>query len=480
MEGLGLRRMCVSAAHRQHGVLLRGVATAGGPPDYTSSRPRFRDSLPEAVDVVCIGGGVIGVCSALYLRRMGCSVAVFEKGRIAGEQSSRNWGWVRCMNRDPAELPLAMEAQRLWKEIDADIGGAAGFRQSGISYLCSTEEKMENWHFWLDIAKAHGLDSYFLSSKQIEELVPSLGKKYVGALHTPTDGRAEPWDAVPAIARLAHDEGVIIREDCAVRGLDINGRNVNGVVTEENGGTKVKAEQVVLCGGAWSSLFARRHGVIMPQLLVRGTVVSTEPMPAAFSGQIKDEDIAMRRREDGGYTLALPNTHHFVGPDSFRHFSKYLPLMSTLPDVTLRPPPPFHHPNSWSASEALSTWEDDSISPFEKTRVLNPPPDLKTVERLRKLFSERFPGSAELPQVSFAWAGMIDAFPDVVPIVDRAPNLEQLILATGMSAHGFGIGPAFGKAVANIALGKDVGHDMFRFRADRFDGTSRIVPGPGL
>eukprot|EP00946_MAST-07B_sp_MAST-7B-sp1_P000924 g924.t1 len=447
----------------------------------------FRDPLPRAaVDVVVIGGGVVGVFAALHLRRLGKSVLVCEKGRVAGEQSSRNWGWVRCMNRDPAELPLAMEAQRQWRDIDAEMGGAAGFRQSGIAYLCATEEKMQQWEFWIDIAKAHGLDSHFLSSGQVRDLVPSLtGKRYAGALYTPTDGRAEPWRAVPAVAQLAHAEGVQICEQCAVRGIDIEGGAVRGVITE-NG--SVAAEQVVLAGGAWSSMLARRYGVNLPQLLVRGTVVATEELPEWFCGQIKDENIAVRRREDGGYTLALANTTHYFGPDSLRHAVEYLPLLSTLPDVSLRPPPSFHHPNSWSMKEAMSSWEDDGPSPFEKTRVLDPPPDTTTVERLRALFAERFPewnksgcysNGDGLPPIAHAWAGMIDAMPDVVPVVDRC-SIPGLVLAFGMSAHGFGIGPAFGRAVANIVTERDVGHDLYRFRADRFVDGSQITPGPGL
>lgn len=67
-------------------------------------------TLPAHVDVVVIGGGIIGVSTALSLVERGISVAVCEKGLIAGEQSSRNWGWVRQMGRDPAELPLSMES----------------------------------------------------------------------------------------------------------------------------------------------------------------------------------------------------------------------------------------------------------------------------------------------------------------------------------------------------------------------------------
>lgn len=392
---------------------------------------KFRDKLPSATDVVVIGGGVIGVFASLYLRRMGKQVLLCEKGRIAGEQSSRNWGWVRCMNRDPAELPLAMEAQRLWKEVDREVHGRTGFTQSGIVYACSSQERMAKWDFWLDIAAQHGLESRFLSSAEVDERVVrhTSAPRYVGGLYTATDGRAEPWQAVPAVAELAQAEGVVVREECAVRALDVQGGAITGVVTED--GT-VHADHVVVAGGAWSSMLLRRHGINLPQLLVRGTVMATGAVPEVHVGNLKDEELASRRREDGGYTLALPNTHHFVGPDSFRHASKYLPLLGTLPDVSLRPAA-FASPDSWSTKR---TWREDEVTPFEQTRVLDPPPDGATVEKLRDLFASRYPEVGR-PTVSAAWAGMIDAMPDVVPVVDRVSAMPGLIVATGMSAHGF-------------------------------------------
>ncbi len=60
------------------------------------------NALPAKADVVVIGGGIIGTSAALELAERGISVVLCEKGKIAAEQSSRNWGWVRKMGRDPA------------------------------------------------------------------------------------------------------------------------------------------------------------------------------------------------------------------------------------------------------------------------------------------------------------------------------------------------------------------------------------------
>ena len=70
--------------------------------------------------------------------------------------------------------------------------------------------------------------------------------------------------------------------------------------------------------------------------------------------------------------------------------------------------------------------------------------------------------------------------PDIVPIVDRVPQIEGSILADGMSGHGFGIGPGFGKIIAKMAVGKPAGHDMARFRFSRFTDGSKMRPGPAI
>ncbi len=98
--------------------------------------------LPPRVDVCIIGGGIIGVATALELAERGISVALIEKGVIAGEQSSRNWGWCRQMGRDPREVPLVLESLRLWRGMNARLGAETGYRQCGIMYLAETEKKL--------------------------------------------------------------------------------------------------------------------------------------------------------------------------------------------------------------------------------------------------------------------------------------------------------------------------------------------------
>src|SRR5678815_70725 len=88
-------------------------------------------ALPSGVDVAVIGGGIVGCSAAYFLALEGLRVAVFEKGRIAGEQSGRNSGWVRQQGRSPVELPLMMRSLAIWQRLAAELGEDVGFRQAG-------------------------------------------------------------------------------------------------------------------------------------------------------------------------------------------------------------------------------------------------------------------------------------------------------------------------------------------------------------
>src|SRR5438552_18417919 len=89
------------------------------------------EKLPAQADVVIVGGGIIGTSTALFLAQKGVSAVLCEKGHIAGEQSSRNWGWCRKMVRDPRELPLVIESLRLWEGRSQRVGAGTAFRTGG-------------------------------------------------------------------------------------------------------------------------------------------------------------------------------------------------------------------------------------------------------------------------------------------------------------------------------------------------------------
>jgi glycine/D-amino acid oxidase-like deaminating enzyme len=445
-----------------------------GIPISEASPIAFSERLPQAADTVVIGGGVIGVSAAYFLAEKGERVVLLEKGRIAGEQSSRNWGWIRCQGRDPAELPIAIEAQALWERLDAEAAGATGLARRGVTYLANSEAEMARFEAWLPHARAHGRATRLLTRAEVAEMFPGHKADWAGGLVTPTDARAEPWAAVSALARLAAGKGAAIAEACAARALDLSGGKVAGVVAEKG---RIACERVLLAGGAWSSLFLARHGLGLPQLSVKATVAATEALPSVHEGNAADSRFAFRRRADGGYSLAPCDFHEFfIGPDAFRHLPKFLPQLRGDPfGNRYLPWAPKGYPDAWGTKRR---WAEEAPSPFERMRILNPAPNKRRVERIRRAFAAAFPALGEV-RIKTAWAGMIDTMPDIVPVVDWAP-IPGLFVATGMSGHGFGIGPAFGRIIADLMTGARAGHDLARFRYGRFADGSKITLGPSI
>ena len=72
----------------------------------------------------------------------------------------------------------------------------------------------------------------------------------------------------------------------------------------------------------------------------------------------------------------------------------------------------------------------------------------------------------ERAPVAEVWGGLIDLAPDGLPTLDRAPGVDGLVVAAGFSGHGFGIAPAVGPALADLALGR-TRSDLAAFRFDR-------------
>ncbi|GHC25262.1 D-amino-acid oxidase [Gemmobacter nanjingensis] len=420
--------------------------------------------LPEAADVVVIGGGIIGVCTALELAERGVSVLLCEKGLIGAEQSSRNWGWTRQMGRDPRELPLCMESLRLWAGMNERIGADTGWRRTGIAYLSYTRRELDHWRNWEKIGAEHGVDGRMLSRTEIDTRLPGNDGRILGVLHTGSDGKAEPWIAVPAIAAAARAKGARIVTGCAVRGLETASGRVSAVVTER--GT-VACQQVVIAAGMWSRLFAGNLGIDFPQLKVLGPVARVEGVPLITDMPVGAENFAFRHRQDGGYTIAVRNRAIApLTPDHFRLLGDYLPgLRTSWRELSPRIGRTF--------LEDLATarrWALDRRTIFEQVRILNPDPvpgyTRKALHRLARAFPA-FQGA----RITHEWAGYMDATPDAIPVIGPVPALPGLNIASGFSGHGFGIGPGAGRMMAQLILGENtlVPADVFAF--------TRLRPG---
>src|SRR6516165_9188141 len=285
---------------------------------------RSDQALPARADVVIIGGGIIGTSAALFLAQKGVSTVLCEKGHIAGEQSSRNWGWCRKMGRDPREIPLIIESLRLWQGMNELVGAETGFRQAGIMYLAETQAELGQLEAWLEHARQYQLDTRVITRSGAAELMPGLTSEWTGALYTASAGKAEPQRAAPAIAEAARRQGAAIVTQCAVRGIETQGGRVAGVVTEKG---RIACETVVLAGGAWCRLFCGHLNIELPQLKVLASVMRTDRLDGGPEICATGGRFGYRKRMDGGYTVSTLGVRTVdIVPDNFRLFREYLPM----------------------------------------------------------------------------------------------------------------------------------------------------------
>ncbi len=425
--------------------------------DTVAGDPR----LPDTVDLVVIGGGIIGCSAALWAVEQGLRVAVVEKGRIAGEQSSRNWGWVRRMGRAVSEYPLGIESLRLWDGLSARVGKDVGFRRSGIVYAARSDREKA----WLATVEADatrfGLQTVRLDRAGLAGCFPGTQLSDTEGLMTVDDGRAEPALAAPAIARAVQAAGGAVLTGCAVRGVETKGGRVSSVITERG---VIGCDAVIVAAGAWSRLFLGNLGIDIPQTRVRASVLRTAPLAGGPEHALGNGAFGIRPRMDGGYTISQRGRARVqITLDAARQIPQFLPgiwrnrheLGVTLDQSLI------------DGLRMPRRWSNDRETPFERCRVLDPAPQDRSVQAALRDVGKVFP-ALQNAQIAESWGAIIDATPDGVPIIDHAPGLPGLVIATGFSGHGFGLGPGAGQLAAELATGAGTLVDPAPFRLARF------------
>lgn len=417
--------------------------------------------IPAATSVVIIGGGIVGLAAALTLAERGIPVVVLEKGRIAGEQSSRNLGWVRKTSRAAEDVPLALAADRLWAEMPARTGMDVGYRQAGIMFIARSEAQMATHENWLTSVAHLDLGSRLLSAQEIARKVPGGAGRWSGGLFTPSDGRAEPALAASAIAQAAITKGAVVIENCAVRTLITAAGRVSGVMTERG---DIRCEQVLLAGGLWSRRFLGNLGISLPTLPLICSVLRTRPIAGPTETAVGAPDFSFRKYRDGGFIITqrgaldapLTTDHLRIG---LRYRGQ---LRAARDNLRIRL-------NRYSLQDftLARRWSSQQISPFERVRTLDPPANAALNQEALTNLRAAWPDFARA-EVEAAWAGVIDVTPDSNPVIGPVAALPGLMLVTGFSGHGFGTSPAAGALAADLIMATRPIIDPAPYRFDRF------------
>jgi glycine/D-amino acid oxidase-like deaminating enzyme len=304
-----------------------------------------------------------------------------------------------------------------------------------------------------------------LSGPQATVITAASGRSWLGGVHSTSDGKAEPALASTILAQGARLNGATIHQACAARGLDIANGAISGVVTEKG---LIRTRSVILSGGAWASAFCRRHGISFPQASARQTILRTEAAPQ-FLDALYTPECALTRRLDGSYTVAISGKATLdLTPQGLRYARDFLPMfVRRLKALEFGINSSF-----FKGPEAMANWAFDKESPFERIRILDPAPTRSTVALTMARARALFPALQGVG-VREAWGGYIDSTPDALPVIAPVARLPGLVLAAGLSGHGFGIGPAVGHLAADLATGATPIVDPRPFRYERLIDGSR-------
>jgi glycine/D-amino acid oxidase-like deaminating enzyme len=427
--------------------------------------------IPE-VDAVIVGGGIVGCTAAYHLARRGLRPLVLEQRTVAAQQSGRSFGFVRQQGRDPLELPLAIESNRLWRNLRDDLGVDAGWVQGGILTLAATESRMAEFEAWLGIARAHGLDTRLLRLGDVEDIVPGIRGTWAGALYTPSDGRADPRKATEALALAATSRGARVTTGCCVRSILTRGGAVTGVMTDRG---EIRTSRVLCAAGAWSARLARTVGLTVPLRLVRSTVALTAPVPTLTPTGVWAPGVAFWQHADGRLNLSGGSAaDHDLALDSLRHLQLFLPSYWENRSLFR------FHVGRRLAHDLGRLWPASARRRDARIyeRDADPPPNLARVrsgvEELRHLL----PRVGEV-DIERSWAGYFDVTPDALPILGATPAPSGLVVATGFCGRGLALGPVVGRVAAELLTGEVPSVELRVFDPTRFmTARTRKAPKP--
>ena len=393
--------------------------------------------MDRDADVVVVGAGIVGCATAYFLARRGLRVAVVERATVPGEQSRKNWGFVRQQGRDPLEVPLVMEANRLWRGLERELGADIEWVQGGNLALAADEARMARFEAWLPVAREFGLDSRVCSrARDLDAVVPGLAGGWVGGLHTPGDGHADPEKTTDAFARAAVAHGASLHLGCAVQGVTTH---AGAVARRRHRARRDPRAGVVCAAGAWSSRLARTLGLALPQRWVRGTVARTTPAPPVTACAVWGPGVAFRQRRDGSFNIAAGGAlDHDVTLDSLRQVRFFLPNFWKNKSMFR-----FHvgRPLLAQPARGAARLARRAARPLVWDRGVEPVPNPDKVRRSLAELAARAAGAAaarhraELGRLHRRHAR------SACPCSARCRGSRGFVLATGFSGHGFAMGP---------------------------------------
>ena len=230
------------------------------------------DPLPATADVVVVGAGLVGLCTALSLRRRGVrGIAVVDRTSICGESTGASagglWSGHECLTL--ATPDVARRARDLHGALREEF--ACDYVRSGLLLLID-EGQDERGLDRTKRTRQAGFAAELLSGAELAACEPLLA--HTGAaIHFPDDGSIHPLKLAAAIAEWLRQNGVRICLNQEVSTI------VPDPLSVATSGGRTAAGSIVVAAGAWTPLLTAMLGWRPPIRPIRGTLLATGGQP---------------------------------------------------------------------------------------------------------------------------------------------------------------------------------------------------------
>jgi glycine oxidase len=366
------------------------------------------------MEILIIGGGVIGLTIARELHKKGFSqITIFERGAVGQESSYAAAGMLAPQaETDKADdffhfcsqsnLLYPQFAQDLFDETDVDIE----LDRSGTLYLAFNKEDVKEIRNRFEWQTKAGLEVEHLTAQQTRQAEPFVSPDVLESLFFPNDRQVENRKLLHALHKYCELYGIEIREETEIKNLLIEN---NRIVGAETATEKFSAEKVILATGAWTSLI-RADNLVLPRVKpIRGQMISFYTAKRIFSKVIYSPR---------GYLVPRADGRVLAG--------------ATVEDA------------------GFDKSVNDAGTDFVREHALEIAPSLVNLE------------------IQDAWAGLRPFAADGLPILGEFPEVENLYIATAHYRNGILLAPLTAKILADkIAGGRDSEYLRF-FSPNRF------------
>ena len=347
-------------------------------------------------DVLIIGAGLIGTSTALQLAMRGYSCIVVDKDSPGRHASGANAGGLRQLNRDPAEIPLTVEAAKMWHDIKNLVGSDCDARFPGQLRVAENQSDMDKLEQRAAMVRDMGYQhEEMIAKKELYQLVPALSPHCVGALICREDGYGRPYHALTAFRHKAESLGVVFYSSTEVYNIE-----------QEGQGWQVRTSQgifngssLVNCAGAWAGHLAGLMGEPVPLTAKALMLMVTERLPHFVDPVMgaASRKLSFKQMQNG--TLIIGGA-----------------LIAKL---------------DFEQEKTEIDWQQLAKS---ASTVVDFFPQLKDVRIVR------------------AWAGIEGFMPDNIPVIGASQTVKNAYHAFGFSAHGFQLSPIVGRIMAQLIL----------------------------